>query len=122
MGVPMKRNLIILVLLLIPAAVLAQGVVYTSPVAIVVPTPSGFCTNGSGYPILVDAQTGGVYWCNNGQISGPLGIGSGITQLTGDVTAGPGTGSQPATLATVNGSPGTCGDADNVCRVNLWCK
>lgn len=33
--------------------------------------------------------------------------GAGITQLTGDVTAGPGSGSQPATLATVNGAPGT---------------
>jgi hypothetical protein len=33
--------------------------------------------------------------------------GSAINQLTGDVTAGPGTGSQVATLATVAGSPGT---------------
>lgn len=32
---------------------------------------------------------------------------TGITQLTGDVTAGPGSGSQVATLATVNASPGT---------------
>lgn len=32
---------------------------------------------------------------------------TGITQLTGDVTAGPGSGSQVATLATVNSSPGT---------------
>lgn len=43
--------------------------------------------------------------------------GGGLDQLTGDVTAGPGTGSQVATLATVNGSPGTCGDATNVCQV-----
>lgn len=35
------------------------------------------------------------------------GTDSGITQLTGDVTAGPGSGSQAATLATVNASPGT---------------
>jgi hypothetical protein len=33
--------------------------------------------------------------------------GSGITQLTGDVTAGPGTGSQAATLATVNPDVGS---------------
>lgn len=33
--------------------------------------------------------------------------GGGITQLTGDVTAGPGSGSQAATLATVFGSPGS---------------
>lgn len=35
------------------------------------------------------------------------GGGSGITQLTGDVTAGPGSGSQAATLATVNSNVGT---------------
>lgn len=33
---------------------------------------------------------------------------SGINQLTGDATAGPGSGSQALTLATVNGTPGTC--------------
>ena len=42
---------------------------------------------------------------------------NGITQLTGDVLAGPGSGSQAATLATVNSSPGTCGDATHVCVV-----
>lgn len=35
------------------------------------------------------------------------GGGSGITQLTGDITAGPGSGSQAATLATVNSTTGT---------------
>lgn len=40
---------------------------------------------------------------------------SGINQLTGDATAGPGTGSQPITFATVNTSPGACGDATHVC-------
>jgi hypothetical protein len=33
--------------------------------------------------------------------------GSGITQLTGDVTAGPGSGSEAATLATVNTNVGS---------------
>ena len=42
---------------------------------------------------------------------------AGITQLTGDVLAGPGSGSQAATLATVNSGPGTCGDATHVCAV-----
>lgn len=37
----------------------------------------------------------------------PLSLAGGISQLTGDVTAGPGKGSQAATLATVNASPGT---------------
>lgn len=39
----------------------------------------------------------------------------GITALTGDVTA-TGPGSVAATLATVNGSPGTCGDATHICQ------
>lgn len=39
------------------------------------------------------------------------GTSSGLNQLTGDVSAGPGTGSQVATLATVNSSPGTVGDS-----------
>jgi len=40
----------------------------------------------------------------------------GITQLTGDVTTPSGSGSQVATLATVNSTPGTCGDATHVCQ------
>lgn len=42
--------------------------------------------------------------------------GSGITALTGDVTAS-GSGSVTATLATVNSAPGACGDATHVCQV-----
>ena len=42
---------------------------------------------------------------------------SGINQLTGDATAGPGTGSQALTLATVNSGPGSCGDSTHVCQV-----
>ena len=38
--------------------------------------------------------------------------GSGITQLTGDVTAGPGTGSQAATLANTSVTPGSYTSAD----------
>jgi len=53
---------------------------------------------------------------------GSAGGGSGITQLTGDVTAGPGTGSQVATLATVNSNVGTCGDATHVCQTTLDAK
>lgn len=45
------------------------------------------------------------------------GGGGGITQLTGDGTAGPGSGSVPFTLATVNGSPGSCGDSTHVCQI-----
>ncbi len=39
---------------------------------------------------------------------------SGITQLTGDGTAGPGSGSQALTLATVNGNVGSFGNATTV--------
>lgn len=46
----------------------------------------------------------------------------GINQLTGDVTAGSGVGSQVATLATVNSSPGTCGDATHVCAITTNAK
>lgn len=49
---------------------------------------------------------------------GGSGSGGGITQLTGDVTAA-GSGSVAATLATVNGSPGACGDATHVCQVTI---
>lgn len=43
-----------------------------------------------------------------------ISISSGIDQLTGDVTAGPGSGSQAATLATVNSNVGAFGDATHV--------
>jgi len=41
-------------------------------------------------------------------------VGGGITQLTGDGTAGPGSGSQAFTLATVNTNVGSFGDAAHV--------
>jgi hypothetical protein len=42
---------------------------------------------------------------------------SGIIQLSGDATAGPGSGNQALTFATVNSGPGVCGDATHVCQV-----
>ena len=50
------------------------------------------------------------------------GVTGGITQLTGDGTAGPGTGSQAITLATVNASVGTCGDSTHIPVVVLNAK
>lgn len=47
---------------------------------------------------------------------------SGITQLTGDVTAGPGSGSQAATLATVNGDVGTFGSANKIPVIDVNAK
>lgn len=47
---------------------------------------------------------------------------AGITQLSGDATAGPGSGSQAITFASVNGGPGTCGDSTHVCQVTINAK
>lgn len=57
--------------------------------------------------------TNGTVFINTGTLLAPVwtalqeGSDLGITQLTGDVTAGPGNGSQAATLATVNGNVGS---------------
>lgn len=48
--------------------------------------------------------------------------GSGITQLTGDGTAGPGSGSQAFTLATVNGNVGSFGTATQVSQLTVNAK
>jgi hypothetical protein len=50
------------------------------------------------------------------------GGGGGINQLIGDATAGPGSGSQALTLATVNSGSGACGDATHVCQVTTNAK
>ena len=47
---------------------------------------------------------------------------SGINQLTGDVTAGPGTGSQAATLATVNGNVGSFGSSTAIPTITVNAK
>lgn len=74
-------------------------------------------TNANTFPIPLDSVTNQRFWPNNFQgaveavrdisaIAGVLPFG-GITALTGDVTAGPGTGSQPATLANTSVTPGS---------------
>lgn len=50
------------------------------------------------------------------------GGGSGITQLSGDGVAGPGSGAQVLTLTSVNASVGTCGDSTHVPQVVLNAK
>lgn len=62
---------------------------------------------GSGTQCLHVSNTGAI----TGTGADCAGASSGITQLTGDVTAGPGTGSQAATLATVNANVGSFGSA-----------
>lgn len=49
----------------------------------------------------------------------PPGTGSGITELTGDVTAGPGTGSQVASIAASGVTPDTYGDATNIPQLTI---
>lgn len=69
-------------------------------------------------PVLtVDAQ-GRITAANKAAIAG----GSGITQLTGDVTAGPGSGSQVATLANTGVGAGNYGDAGNIPILTLDLK
>jgi hypothetical protein len=74
-------------------------------------------TNANTFPIPLDSVTNQRFWPNNFQgaveavrdisaIAGVLPFG-GITALTGDVTAGPGTGTQPATLANTSVTPGS---------------
>jgi hypothetical protein len=70
------------------------------------------CVKPDGVTITISA----------GVISAVSSGGSGITQLTGDGSAGPGSGSQPLTLATVNSAPGTCGDSTHVCQITTNAK
>lgn len=74
-------------------------------------TANNVCTfDGSGFiGSGVAPSTSGNVLTSNGTTwaSTALPADAGITQLTGDVTAGPGSGSQAATLATVNGNVGS---------------
>jgi hypothetical protein len=84
-----------------------------SKVATITPVISpGTCGDSTHYPTVVYNAAGQITGCTAQSIPA-----SGINQLTGDVTAGPGSGSQATTLATVNSSPGTCGDSTHVCQV-----
>ncbi len=68
------------------------------------------------------AQCPGGQFATGIAVSGDANCGSasaGITQINGggDATTPSGGGVQPLTLNTVNGSPGSCGDATHVCQV-----
>jgi len=69
---------------------------------------NGTSSPSGSYPCVIDDRT--IFFL-------PGNSSSGLNQLTGDVTAGPGSGSQAATLATVNSGPGACGDSTHVCQV-----
>ena len=86
----MKKLLLALSFCLIGSSAFAQAPVFC-------PTrPNGDSSNACASTAFVQNAGGG---------------GGGITQLTGDGTAGPGTGSQALTLATVLGTPGSFGSA-----------
>lgn len=70
--------------------------------------PVDTSSHRNGYILAFDSTNHKWYLTPN------AGSGSGITQLTGDVTAGPGSGSQATTLATVNSNVGTFGSASTV--------
>lgn len=66
------------------------------------------------HPGVVAASGGGTANFLRADGTWALPSGTGINQLTGDATAGPGTGSQAITLATVNTNVGSFGDASHV--------
>jgi len=83
------------------------------------PLPGGSvnATSLQGIPVLSGTPTAGqvLTYTTSGwsPVTASGGGSGGITQLTGDVTAGPGAGSQAATLASV-GSAGTYGTASGI--------
>jgi hypothetical protein len=70
-------------------------------------------TSGTGVPITNGTTVCGIWNDGTNFVTGASSGGSGITALTGDVSAS-GTGSVAATLATVNSNVGTCGDSTHV--------
>lgn len=84
------------------------------------PTPLAISDGGTGQitanaalNALLPSQTGnsGKALTTNGTTTSWTVQSSGITQLTGDITAGPGSGSQATTLATVNTNVGSFGSS-----------
>jgi len=73
-------------------------------------------TLSSSYPIILPSGQGGsnTFLRNDGSgnLSWVTVTDTGITQLTGDATAGPGSGSQALTLASVNGNVGSFTNAN----------
>jgi hypothetical protein len=78
--------------------------------------------NGTGYTVAaLTAGTNVTITNGPGTITiASTGGGGGITQLTGDVTAGPGSGSQAATVAAISGSPVSIAGPPTVKDVLTW--
>ena len=92
------------------------------------PDPADISAIGPGQFLLPDwyeSDTGNYYIWDQNIPDWVLMIaagGSGITQLTGDVTAGPGSGSQAATLANTAVTPASYGDATHVASFTVDSK
>jgi hypothetical protein len=72
------------------------------------PPPTGFTVINVGTPDGPEPDVGDVNISGDFKVNGTVVIGGGgIDQLTGDVTAGPGTGAQVATLEVVNANVGS---------------
>lgn len=80
---------------------------------------------GTSAVAATSAGTAGHVLTSNGASADPTfqpAASGGLNQLTGDVTAGPGSGSQTATLATSGVSAATYGDATHVAQVTFDAK
>lgn len=89
---------------------LCFGINPTTGATVTVQAHNGAIPLGLNFNINGNVSSFGLL--SNGDPVGGGGGGSGITQLTGDVTAGPGTGSVSSTLATVNSNVGSFTNAN----------
>jgi hypothetical protein len=83
----------------------AGAITFTPSSGVTLNNLSSELVSGGQYAVLFLESVGQDIYVLGGAVSGSGG--SGITQLTGDVTAGPGSGSEAATLATVNSNVGS---------------
>lgn len=86
--------------------------------------PVGTCNLPNYLTVTTVGTDAGVYQCKGSPLTwqqvGPAS--GGITQLQGDVLAGPGTGIQNAVLAAIGAGASNCGDATHVCQVTYDTK
>lgn len=105
-----------------PIAIAAAATPATTLAATRVSTGAALDGNGTvSQPLAVQVDGSSVIVNANNQLEAPA-AGGGITELTGDVTAGPGSGSEVATLANSGVGAGTYGDATNVAQVTVDSK
>jgi hypothetical protein len=116
------RKIFCLTILFCAVAARAQSGPQLGPVAYQNYTPAGSCVLPAPLVVQQGGVGAGVYQCKSGTWQQVGSGASGLNQLTGDGTAGPGSGSQIFTLATVVTPAGPCGDATHVCQVTYDAK